>query len=119
MNVAYLNESNSRFLHQSIRFCKAIGPYMTVLGLNRLELELFKNELAALLYISENYKSFSASFIICNIGTMRKGFKDLVNDCLYSINYTESIGGILGISEKVKVDAATFKELEFYKSFEN
>ena len=119
MDIKHIQEDNRKFLQHSILFCNAIGPYINVLGLDRTEITLLKNEIAALLYIGENYKSFSASFLLHNISIMRQGFKHLVRECLYSINYNKNIGLALGIKKKIAINNITFHELGFYKSSRN
>ncbi len=118
-DIKYMQDDNRRFLQHSILFCNTIGPYVNVLGLDRTEITLFKNEIAALVYIDENHKSFSASFLLHNISIMRKGFKELVSECLHSLNYNKNIGAALGIRKKIAINNITFHELVFYKSSRN
>ena len=119
MNITHIRETDQKFLLRAIRFCNSISAYTDTLGLSDTEVALFKNELEALLYISENYKSFSISFILHNIGAMRCGLKVLTLQCIQSMNYNINIGKALGIREQAKIDSATLLELNFYRSCKN
>ena len=71
------------------------------------EVMLFKEDVQAVLYIAEHYKSFANSFILHNKGTLQKRLDILVNECLQSVNYTPGIGNVLGFEKQVKnIDVA-------------
>jgi hypothetical protein len=119
MNISQIHEGHHKFLMQSVKFCEAIGPFVKLLGLNIKEVTIFKEDILAVLYIAEHYKSFADSFILYNKGVLQKRMAILINDCLRSVNYTKSIGEVLGIEEQAKINGATYLELEFHISCKN
>lgn len=113
MNISQIHEGHHKFLMQSVKFCQAIDPYIKLLGLNMKEVTVFKEDVQAVLYIAEHYKSFANSFIVHNKTTLQKRMAILVSECLQSINYTHSIGNVLGIEEQEKNIAEAYGGLEF------
>lgn len=113
MNILQIHEGHQKFLIQSVRFCEGIGPLVKLLGLNIEEVRVFKQDIVAVLYIAEHYKSFADSFILYNKGALQKRMAVLVNGCLQSVNYTKSIGEVLGIEEQTYDYGAVVKGLEF------
>ena len=114
MNIAHIHEGHRKSLLQWVNWCQAIDPFIILLGLDINEVTMFKEEVAAVVYIAEHYKSFANSFIVYNKGAMKKRMDVLVNNCFKSINYTHDIGNILGIEEQLIAQHIQFTEPELY-----
>ena len=119
MNISHIHEAHRKFLIQSVKFCGAIDLYIDVLGLDIKEIVMFKEEVYTTLYIVEHYKSFANSFILHNKGTMQKRIADLMRECVESTNYTQDIGKVIGVEERIKFEAFTFQGLEFQVTCKN
>ena len=96
-----------------------LAPILKVLGLDSMEVRIFKDEVQAVLYITGHYRTFANSFILYNISSMQRHFTRLVHGCLQSVNYNRNIGKALGIEKEAKVNAFEIAEFDFYKGFPN
>jgi|GEM_PF-2575741 hypothetical protein len=114
MASLYKKGDDNKLLMQSVRLCQAIEPYIDVLGLDWNEVRNFKDEIQAIVYITENFKSFSNSFFLYNKGNIRLSMKLLISQCEASESYTAEIGKALGIEKDSNYNATAFPDLTFY-----
>ena len=114
MRVERILENDDRkFLLQSIKLCKNIDAYMQFLGLDSSEVANFKNEVELFLYIANHCPSFTESFILYNINTMRRNLAGMVFQCTRSKNYSYEVGEALGIATARHSVSVSFPELGF------
>jgi hypothetical protein len=119
MNIGHILENDRKFPHQSIRLYRRIDRYVDLLGLNAKTVEGFKSDVEAVVYVTGRYKSFSESFVLFHIATIKKRFALLKRACVKSENYTRKIGEELGIEAHSKFNVAKFWEIGLFNFCQN
>ena len=97
----FLERDEYEFFLQSVKFCDKIDNYSALLGLDPVEVDSYKSENELFKYVfahKANYGTLAESFIRYKISNIQSLFFDLSSKCKNSGNYTEQIGGDLGIS---------------------
>jgi hypothetical protein len=98
--ATFIQREDYDFLLLSEKFCSGIHKYATVLGLDPLDVETFKDDCAVLAFFFDNSQQYSCcgeSFTRYKVSNMRIDFSRLAQICRNSRNYTVSIVAELGI----------------------
>ena len=91
---------DQEFLLRSVKFCNKIDKYISLFGLDEMDVEELKNDTVLFAYVITNLDHYSTcveSFTKHKMQNMRLTFSHLAQSCKNSKNYTVQIGIELGI----------------------
>src|SRR6202000_1314771 len=97
----FIERDEYEFFLRSVKFCEKIDSYCSLLGLDKAEVDSYKNENELFNYVfahKSSYGSLAESFMRYKISNMQSLFYDLSSKCRNSRNYTERIGQELGLT---------------------